>query len=1172
MSAPRNPEQPPEAADAPAEARDPHDAADASEAPSSSTELPAQSTASGKSSSSTQKPASGKAQHKRPAAEAEQPKKQRVPQIPPLEALVTHAEGFELRPSPRSSTGYEGVTIHQSGPSQQYKAQSPLQDGVRKTIGYYPTAVEAAVAYAKYCHANPRDVPDVADESDGVRLFRSRRSASGYLGVTISTNPALAKPYYAISPRDGKGTRRCLGQFATAVEAARAYALHVRSLPGRAARLPPSAQRREPSESQAEDYDPDLEDDMAETEMLWREGISGGEEAGQQGQLLLSAPVPSEKHPSVAEAASSETKRAATNEGESEGGGEDDADDAADFDGHELPEVDFACGVQLHLSRRNKTGYEGVRFYPKQRKYRAVGPLNGGPLTGGPTRNIGYFDTAVAAAVAFARHVLVLRGIEPPPDPSAAPSSCVTDASAHAPAGPSAEVVGRVAAAARAARASKVQARSSSGGATAIADAAPPSPPPAPPSGTPSPPSPWSAADQTAMQAVQLPEAATAEPSALLPSESATAGAAASAGGGATGQVVPGWRAAQKAAKQVGSSSEAPLTVGETSTEAAFAAAAAAAAAAAPPTGSGKLPASSSIAALPLLPSSAAHLSALETSAGASPSGLKRIVSAGASSSAEDLLPDGWEVVHHVSISGQQYKRYRGPDGTKAQSLKQAWAIAEGGGKAPDPATLVADLVGGGGGDDDGDGETTAKKRAGVAIGASAELVDRVAAAARAARASKARAKEGGTRGGAAGPSASAPEQPSKKPRTKADLRAAKVAEAAARAAALEKAAAEAAQGRAVAEANGYRELPAAEAAALMHAQMGAALEQSAVAGSAQLADGDDEQEIIEMETEDETTPQPSDDELAAVAPPVVAYEPPKKRQHKTKAEYRASREAAQEEARRRRAEPSKQKQRRLPAPSDDDDDEESDADAPLAASVPHGASIGEDDDDDPLGGGGGDGGMGGDADDEQRQQTEGEDDDDEGGEAMAAVEAPKRAQAAAEAKAKGGKRKRKAAALAGAPSPGGTQRAIPARGVPKPQAPTRQPTPPGDAPALEAVRAAGRGSSSTAAKEAAREDEEDEGPRCWAGACDRTKGCVLPAKHRGKCKVGAFEEEDYEVEEILDERAVAGKRAKKSGGALPVEYFVKWKGWPIEDATWEPASALAGCPGVLKAWRASKQ
>ena len=37
------------------------------------------------------------------------------------------------------------------------------------------------------------------------------------------------------------------------------------------------------------------------------------------------------------------------------------------------------------------------------------------------------------------------------------------------------------------------------------------------------------------------------------------------------------------------------------------------------------------------------------------------------------------------------------------------------------------------------------------------------------------------------------------------------------------------------------------------------------------------------------------------------------------------------------------------------------------------------------------------------------------------------------------------------------------------------------------------------------------------------------------------------------------------------VEYFVKWKGWPIEDATWEPASALRGCPEILAAWRAAK-
>ena len=38
-------------------------------------------------------------------------------------------------------------------------------------------------------------------------------------------------------------------------------------------------------------------------------------------------------------------------------------------------------------------------------------------------------------------------------------------------------------------------------------------------------------------------------------------------------------------------------------------------------------------------------------------------------------LPDGWVSSTHVTPSGQQYKRYKGPGGGRAQSLKQAWVL-----------------------------------------------------------------------------------------------------------------------------------------------------------------------------------------------------------------------------------------------------------------------------------------------------------------------------------------------------------------------------------------------------------------------------------------------------------------------------------------------------------------
>ncbi|CDI84502.1 hypothetical protein EAH_00053130 [Eimeria acervulina] len=49
-----------------------------------------------------------------------------------------------------------------------------------------------------------------------------------------------------------------------------------------------------------------------------------------------------------------------------------------------------------------------------------------------------------------------------------------------------------------------------------------------------------------------------------------------------------------------------------------------------------------------------------------------------------------------------------------------------------------------------------------------------------------------------------------------------------------------------------------------------------------------------------------------------------------------------------------------------------------------------------------------------------------------------------------------------------------------------------------------------------------------------------------------------YEVGYIMDQR--------RSGDEF--QYLVKWRGYPEDQATWEPASHLHGCPALLRAWR----
>src|SRR3954465_5264238 len=47
----------------------------------------------------------------------------------------------------------------------------------------------------------------------------------------------------------------------------------------------------------------------------------------------------------------------------------------------------------------------------------------------------------------------------------------------------------------------------------------------------------------------------------------------------------------------------------------------------------------------------------------------------------------------------------------------------------------------------------------------------------------------------------------------------------------------------------------------------------------------------------------------------------------------------------------------------------------------------------------------------------------------------------------------------------------------------------------------------------------------------------------------------EYKVEEILDSRVHWRK----------LEYLIKWKGYPLEERSWEPEDALTNAPQVVK-------
>lgn len=60
-------------------------------------------------------------------------------------------------------------------------------------------------------------------------------------------------------------------------------------------------------------------------------------------------------------------------------------------------------------------------------------------------------------------------------------------------------------------------------------------------------------------------------------------------------------------------------------------------------------------------------------------------------------------------------------------------------------------------------------------------------------------------------------------------------------------------------------------------------------------------------------------------------------------------------------------------------------------------------------------------------------------------------------------------------------------------------------------------------------------------------------------------DQEEYEVEEILD------KEERKRGKGISIKYLVKWKGYPLSDATWEPLSNLENAKEAIKEYEALK-
>jgi len=190
------------------------------------------------------------------------------PAPPPVtaeEALrQAEAEGLTLLRAESSNSGYKGVTFYSSRPKP-YQAYV-RRDGKNVTLGFFATAEEAALVYARTPEARvavaaaaapPAAPPLTAEEAlrqaeaEGLTLMRSKSSKTGYKGVGFKSDRRM--PCHAQVWRGGKAVS--LGYFATAEEAALVFARVSAAQP--AAPQPPSSSSRK-RKVKSEEQPPDM--------------------------------------------------------------------------------------------------------------------------------------------------------------------------------------------------------------------------------------------------------------------------------------------------------------------------------------------------------------------------------------------------------------------------------------------------------------------------------------------------------------------------------------------------------------------------------------------------------------------------------------------------------------------------------------------------------------------------------------------------------------------------------------------------------------------------------------------------------------------------------------------------------------------------------------------------
>ena len=328
------------------------------------------------------------------------------------------ARGMRLHLSKRNQTGYVGVTRDHG----RFKVAHYL-DGKYTHLGSFPTAVEGATVYAKHVQSLGLDVDDRGNdlawstmetgsrvtepgglervtEAEGLRLHlaeeggRVVKNKSGYRGVSENASGSFEVKF----SRDGKITY--LGSFGTAVKAAVAYATYMQSLGLDAPHI--GHDERDARVIEAEGLQLHLAEEGRSSALKNRSGYVGVRETrnGRFEARLLHASESLGTFDTAVEAAVAYARNV-----QSLGLDEEDYVERvteADKFGERVTEVD---GLRLHLAEErqshgpiNRSGYLGVRALSSGR---FVAQHN----RHGNHTSLGTFESAVEAAVAYAKHV-----------------------------------------------------------------------------------------------------------------------------------------------------------------------------------------------------------------------------------------------------------------------------------------------------------------------------------------------------------------------------------------------------------------------------------------------------------------------------------------------------------------------------------------------------------------------------------------------------------------------------------------------------------------------------------------------------------------------------------------------------------------------------------------------